>query len=99
MLDGGINPNAPNQISSNGEGYKNGIFIHSTNKNGFVGSTVSTGCLLIHPDDWQVFNNIMSGVKNFKVQVIRQVLMKEPLQGVTGPVSGLHIIRERFKKY
>ncbi|NMA74607.1 MAG: hypothetical protein GX963_10710, partial [Bacteroidales bacterium] len=84
MLDGKINPNAPSQIDSNGEGYKTGIFIHSTNKNGGAGGYVSTGCLLIHPDHWSGFNNVMSGVKNFKVQVIRQIIYKTPLTNFIG---------------
>jgi RHS repeat-associated protein len=78
MLDGGINPFAPNQVN-NGEGYKNGIFIHTSNQNGYAGeisngtSGISVGCLLISPKDWQNFNNVMSGVKNFKVQLHRKV--------------------------
>jgi RHS repeat-associated protein len=72
MIDGQINPNIPSQINANGEGYKTGIFIHSSNRNGFAGGKVSTGCLLIHPDDWKSFNSVMSGVAEFKVQVVRQ---------------------------
>jgi hypothetical protein len=44
--------------------------------NGFAGevpgSAISTGCLLIHPNDWKSFNSVMSGVAEFKVQVVRQ---------------------------
>jgi RHS repeat-associated protein len=76
MLDGLINPYAPLQIDKNGEGYKDGIFIHRPNNDGFAGGKVSVGCLLIIPSDWQSFNDVMSGVKNFKVQVFRQVTGK-----------------------
>ncbi|MBP1615024.1 MAG: hypothetical protein H6Q13_2472 [Bacteroidetes bacterium] len=98
MLDGKINPNAPDQLSSDGEGYKDGIFIHSTNRSGFAGGRVSTGCLLIHPDDWSGFNDVMYGVKNFKVQVIRQVIMKGPIQGATGVVPRIYAPKWVTKK-
>jgi len=77
MLDGMINPNAPEQVEKNGDGYKDGVFIHSSNQNGYAGviyggkSGISVGCLLVAPKDWQSFNQILNGVKKFKVQVIR----------------------------
>jgi RHS repeat-associated protein len=77
MIDGMINPNAPDQIEKNGEGYKDGIFIHTSNQNGFAGtihggkSGISVGCLLITPKEWPSFNQVLEGVKKFKVQVIR----------------------------
>ncbi|MDZ7899128.1 MAG: DUF6443 domain-containing protein [Arcicella sp.] len=80
MMDGRTNPYAPNQKDEKGEGYKDGIFIHTSNSNGFAGtihggkSGISVGCLLITPDDWKNFNNAMSGVSSFKVQIIRQAL-------------------------
>lgn len=98
MLDGGINPNAPNQIKANGEGYKNGIFIHSTNVSGYAGGTVSKGCLLLAPQDFKTFNSIMSGVKNFTVRVTRQTVQLTILQGVTGPVPNIVIRRTIMKK-
>ena len=78
-----------------GEGYKNGIFIHSSNINGFAGAIsstngISTGCLLITPTDWTAFNNVMSGVQNFKVPVSRQVREIVPVQGVNGEVEGVN---------
>ncbi len=98
-LDGQINPNAPNQISANGEGYKDQIFIHSTNSNGFAGVgngwAISKGCLLISPKDWNSFNGVMSGTQNFKVRVSRSNIEKVPLQGVTGPVTGVNIINKK----
>ena len=79
MMDGKINPYAPDQIDeSTGEGFKDGIFIHSPNSNGFAGeihggkSGITVGCLLIDPRDWAAFNSAMSGVKHFKVDVQRQ---------------------------
>ncbi|PIF33120.1 RHS repeat-associated protein [Flavobacterium sp. 9] len=83
MLDGMINPYAPDQKDENGDGYKTGIFIHTSNQSGFAGeihdgkSGISVGCLLIVPTDWKEFNNVMSGVKNFKVQVQRTVTTSE----------------------
>jgi hypothetical protein len=77
MMDGMINPNAPNQVEKNGEGYKVGIFIHTSNRNGYAGpihggnSGISVGCLLITPKEWPSFNQVLKGVTNFKVQVIR----------------------------
>ena len=98
-LDGQINPNVPNQISANGEGYKDQIFIHSTNSNGFAGVgdgwAISKGCLLISPKDWNRFNGVMSGTQNFKVRVSRSNIEKVPLQGVTGPVTGVNIINKK----
>jgi hypothetical protein len=91
MLDGKINPNSSGQISNNGEGYKNGIFIHSTWKKNSARGGTSVGCLLISTDDRDDFNKAMKGVKRFQVQVIRNVNRLFPLQGVTGPVSGLYI--------
>jgi RHS repeat-associated protein len=98
MLDGGINPNSPNQISANGEGYKNGIFIHSTNASGYAGGTVSTGCPLLAPQDFKTFNSVMSGVTNFTVQVTRQATQLMPLQGVTGVVPNIFVPRTVIKR-
>lgn len=97
-LDGQINPNAPSQILPNGEGYKNGIFIHSTNQNGFAGVTsegaISAGCLLIAPGDWKGFNSAMDNAQSFKVRVSRSALIRQPLMGVTGIVPGLNVINQ-----
>jgi hypothetical protein len=84
MLDGNVNPFQPGQIDENGDGYKTGIFIHSSNANGYAGeisngkSGISVGCLLIVPKDWKSFNSVLNGVKNFKVQVIRTVTTVQP---------------------
>ena len=68
--------NKPNQSTFAGENYgkpiKTGIFIHSTNSSGYAGGTVSTGCLLLAPQDFQTFNKIMSGVRNFTVRLTRE---------------------------
>ncbi len=98
MMDGSINPNQPSQIDENGEGYKTGIFIHSSNSSGFAGGTVSTGCLLVAPNDWRDFNKTMSGVQNFKVQVIRTQIERIPLQGVTGTVPNVFILQKTIKR-
>ncbi|MCB2379963.1 DUF6443 domain-containing protein [Hymenobacter sp. BT635] len=103
MLDGALNPFIPSQTETNGEGYKDGIFIHTTNKNGFAGaisggkSGISVGCLLISPSDWKDFNKSMSGVKDFKVQVIRQMNVfsgfsypRQPSPLVTIPTITIH---------
>ncbi|MBN9299698.1 MAG: hypothetical protein J0I41_22035, partial [Filimonas sp.] len=106
-LDGGVNPNAPDQIDANGEGYKDGIFIHSSNSTGFAGTYydkkakkdkgISVGCLLIAPNDWKSFNEVMSGVKDFKIEVIRSISRKIPLQGVNGQITNISIIRKTIK--
>ena len=73
--------------------YKNGIYIHSTYSSGYAGGKVSTGCLLIAPNDWSAFNTAMSGVTNFSVQVTRSVLIRVPLQGVNGIVPNKYVLR------
>jgi RHS repeat-associated protein len=79
MLDGSLNPYSPSSVDGNREGYKTGIFIHTSNQSGFAGeihngtSGISVGCLLISPNDWKEFNKVMSGVKNFKVEVQRTI--------------------------
>ena len=103
MMDGNLNPYSPDQVDENGEGYKDGIFIHTSNSDGYSGtihngkSGITVGCLLIAPDDWKSFNETMTGVKSFKVQVIRSITQKVPLQGRTGPVSGISIIQNTTK--
>lgn len=74
-----------------GKPVKDGIFIHSTNSTGYAGGTVSTGCLLLTPQDFKTFNTTMSGVKNFTVRVIRQQTVIVPLQGVTGIVPNIFV--------
>ena len=52
--------------------YKNGIFIHSTmGPDNRVGATTSTGCLLLDWNSMQIFNEKMTGVRHFSVQVKR----------------------------
>ena len=77
-----------------GKPVKTGIFIHSTNSTGYAGGTVSTGCLLLTPQDFRTFNSIMSGVNNFTAKVIREQFVKVPLQGVTGIVPNLFIQKQ-----
>ncbi len=87
MMDGAENPNAPSQTDANGEGYKDGIFIHTSNSDGYAGtikggkSGISVGCLLIAPADWGRFKEKMDGVKNFKVQVTRTRVYGSPFMG------------------
>jgi hypothetical protein len=73
-----------------------GVFIHSSNSNGFAGEkngrAVSEGCLLIAPTDWIDFQTRLGQTKNFKVQVIRTGLALIPLQGFTGVVEGKYIM-------
>ena len=87
--------NKPNLSPYAGPNYnkpvKTGIFIHSTNQSGYAGGTVSTGCLLLTPQDFRTFNLTMSGVKNFTVRVTREQIVKVPLQGVAGVVPNLFI--------
>jgi RHS repeat-associated protein len=83
-----------------GKATLDGVFIHSSNQNGFAGektkadggeTAISKGCLLIAPGDWKDFNKIMKGVTNFKVQITRTGFEKVPLQGHTGEdVPGLN---------
>jgi RHS repeat-associated protein len=105
MMDGAINPNAPSQVEENGEGYKDQIFIHTSNRDGYAGtvekkkgvSGISVGCLLIAPSDWASFNEVMSGVTNFKVQVIRTTIEKVPLQGIKGIVPNVSVTKIKTK--
>jgi hypothetical protein len=46
---------------------------------------------LLAPEDFRVFNNVLSGYRNFKVAVYRSVLEKKPLIGVTGEVPNTFI--------
>jgi RHS repeat-associated protein len=94
--------NQPNLSPHAAENYntqfKTGIFIHSTNGDGFAGGNVSVGCLLLAPQDFKTFNSVMSGVKNFTVQVTRQQTINVPLQGVTGVVPNVFIQQTIIKK-
>lgn len=74
------------------------IYIHSTGKNGGLGTRNSTGCLLILDSDWQAFKDAMSGVKKYTVQVSRQQKISVPLQGVTGVVPNVYIPRIIIKR-
>ncbi len=66
------NPYRPNQFNYvTGQAYLTGVFIHRSNRSGWADGGVSKGCLLISPKDWKNFNNQLSGVLNFKVQVNR----------------------------
>lgn len=74
-----------------------GIFIHSSNRNGFAGEITSTkaiseGCLLIIPADWKHFNDALEGVKNFKIQIIRVGPALVPLQGIHGEIPGKYVM-------
>lgn len=71
-LDGHENKNDPSNYDKTiNEGFKTGVYIHSTNPTGFAGYRTSVGCLLLLPKDFDKFNVIMKGVKNFTVQVSR----------------------------
>ncbi len=50
---------------------KNGIFVHRTNKNGFAGENVSTGCPLILGSQWNRFEKQI-GQNGFKMIIIRE---------------------------
>jgi RHS repeat-associated protein len=90
--------NEPNLSPYAGYNYglpvKDGIFIHSTNSNGYAGGNVSTGCLLLAPDDFKRFNTIMSGVKDFTVRVTRTQYEYTPLKGVTGSVPNMFTVKK-----
>ena len=47
---------------------KTGIYIHRTNLNGFVGATVSTGCLLLSPEDWVNFDEKVKESRLFETK-------------------------------
>jgi len=63
-------------------GYLDGVFIHRSNNNGFAGkfwndqkhkySGVSEGCLLIAPNQWDNFNEQLSTIDKFIMQIIRK---------------------------
>ena len=82
---------SPYADANYGKPVKTGIFIHSTNNSGYAGKTVSTGCLLLAPQDFRTFNTEMSGVRKFTVRITREQTVKVPLQGVTGIVPNLFI--------
>jgi len=59
---------------------KDGIYIHRSNRNGWAGGQVSTGCLLICPTQydikgnvksigWDEFNTQLSGVSQFRLEL------------------------------
>ena len=75
-----------------------GIFIHSTNANGYAGGNVSVGCLLLAPNDFKKFNSIMSGVQNFTVRVTRTQQERIPLMGITGPVPNMQTIKTTIRR-
>jgi RHS repeat-associated protein len=81
-----------------GKPVKDGIFIHSTNASGYAGGNISTGCLLLAPQDFKTFNSVMSGVSNFTVQVTRQQTVNLPLHGVTGVVPNVFIPQTIIKR-
>lgn len=74
-----------------GKSVKTGIFIHSTNQSGYAGGTISTGCLLLAPQDFKILNSVLSGVEKFTVRVTRKQNVIVPLQGVTGVVPNQFI--------
>ncbi|MCI1720034.1 MAG: RHS repeat-associated core domain-containing protein [Bacteroidales bacterium] len=67
----GLPNTSPYAGENYGKGIKTGIFIHSTNRSGYAGGNISTGCLLLSPKDFQKFNSKMTGVQNFKVLIKR----------------------------
>ena len=50
---------------------KNGIYIHRTNKSGWAGGSVSTGCLLISGQQWERFTQQI-GNNGFKLKLKRK---------------------------
>ena len=102
MMDGGINPFSPNQIDANGEGYKLGIYIHSTNASGMAkldpvnkGTDISVGCLLLAPKDFKAFNKIMKGVQKFTVQVTRSVIkISKDNKSTNGVIVSMELKRD-----
>ena len=77
-MDGVKNNNSKysNQIRENGDGYKTEIFIHSTlGANSKVGSSTSTGCLLLDYNSMITFDKLLSPLGNgmpFRVVVNRE---------------------------
>jgi RHS repeat-associated protein len=74
--------------------WKTGIYVHSTNSNGGLGLSVSTGCLLILDSQWNDFNDVMQGVKRSSVRVTRTDFQVAPLKGVTGIIPYKYIIQK-----
>ncbi len=61
--------------------YLTGVFIHRSNNNGWAGEYqkkdgswhgVSEGCLLIHPNHWNSFNNQLKEVSSFHLKLERR---------------------------
>lgn len=80
-LDGKFN-NSPQAGANVGKPYKTGIFLHSTNRNGYAGVTIwtsdgkpfngiSTGCPVLTRKDFDLLNQKMSGYNNFLIRIIR----------------------------
>ena len=74
-----------------GEENLTGVFIHSSNSNGFAGEftkedgetgAITKGCLLIAPKDWEDFNKVMKRTPHFKVQVDRVTSLVNTIKGV-----------------
>ena len=73
---------SPQAGKNYGTPYKNAIYIHSTNQSGYAGITawtleglpfnaISVGCLLLAPNDFNLMNQKMSGLRSFVVRVVR----------------------------
>ena len=76
-MDGRINRNLRSQVWANGEGYKTGIFIHSTLKpTNRVGSQTSKGCLLL---DWRSMQRVEELLKPLGNNVSFQVIVERSL--------------------
>jgi hypothetical protein len=80
--------------------WKTGAYIHSTGKNGSLGTRNSTGCLLILDADWSNFNKALEGATNVSVQVSRKVteVIQSP-QGKTDiPLKSGYVFNRYVKK-
>jgi hypothetical protein len=75
-----LDNNNPSPIDPYSSTQKDGIYIHRSNNNGYAGGTVSTGCLLIVPTQydikgqatnmgWDQFNQQLQGVNQFRLQI------------------------------
>lgn len=81
-IDGNLNY-SPQARENYGKPYKTGVYLHSTNQNGFASVTewddkkgrprngVSVGCPLLSPNDFKLLNQKMAGFKNFLIRIIR----------------------------
>ena len=70
-MDGLPNNNPYATETTKGKSYKDGIFIHRTNMDGYAGGRVSTGCPLVLSTDWEPFEKHLIGHTLMIVQIKR----------------------------